>query len=128
MYYTNNKAEIYSFDTKSWTTVAEYPYGSYVGFAPIIHSQNSFFVLGGFTSEGVSSIIARFDMGTSSWSHAGNLKNGRLDHGAIEVESNFLTIGGYGSLPTEKCTINTNGDVVSHHWSHHWCVSTNNRI
>ena len=109
---SKNRAETYSFETGKWTAVLDYPFSSYVSYAPIIHIRNSFYVIGGNTAvDSQSKTIARFSMVTQRWSQAGSLNNGRHGHGAIEQGNSFLVVGGWGTYPTEKCTVKANGEV-----------------
>ena len=109
----NVKAEIYQFETGQWTEVADYPFDDdQIAYAPVVHSNNGFIVFGGVISTtDYGRIVARFDMETREWSQVGALNNGRYGHGAIEIDSSFLIIGGYGEYLTEKC-INNGENVI----------------
>ena len=108
-YNDEDKAEIYNFETERWTAVASYPFG-YVYYAPVIHSRDSFYIIGGSTGIALhGQTIARFSMDTMRWTRAGNLNDGRFGHGAIELGDSFLIIGGWKTRPTEQCTINADG-------------------
>ena len=56
------------------------------------------------------SIIARFDPIKNSWTKLGNLKVARTGHGVIQVDNEFIVVGGnrYGNEdePTESCKLN----------------------
>ena len=52
------------------------------------------------------STIARFDPIENSWTKLGNLKVARYGHGVIQVDNEFIVVGGRGNLPTESCKLN----------------------
>ena len=56
------------------------------------------------------STIARFDPVQNSWTKLGNLRVARSGLGVIQVENEFIVIGGGRSSsedePTESCTLN----------------------
>ena len=56
------------------------------------------------------STIARFDPIENSWTKLGNLKVPRRGHGVIQVDNEFVVLGGirYGHKdePTESCKLN----------------------
>ena len=61
-------------------------------------------------SGGYQSTIARFDPIENSWTKLGNLKVARRAHGVIQVDIEFIVVGGYtapdGAVPTESCKLN----------------------
>ena len=81
----------------------------------MVHKSNSFWIFGGKSSSGnhagYTSIIARYCMKVESWFQAGRLNHARSGHGAIELGSNFLIVGGAGNLMTEKCEIGKDNTV-----------------
>ena len=84
--------------------------GSYVIYAPIIHVDRAFYVIGGYTgSTSNSKTIAKLDSISYEWTKAGDLIVGRRGHNAIFDGSDIIVVGGYAgsgvSLKTEKCTI-----------------------
>ena len=56
------------------------------------------------------STIARFDPIENSWTKLGNLKMARRGHGVIQVDNEFIVVGGWSDnyvlLPTESCKLN----------------------
>ena len=89
--------------------------GSYIFYAPIIHVDGAFYVIGGRTGHEIySKTIARLDSISYEWSKPGDLIKGRRGHNAIFDGSDIIIVGGYDgrySLTTEKCTIS--GDKVT---------------
>ena len=58
------------------------------------------------------STIARFDPTQNDWKKLGNLRVARDRHGVIQVENEFIVIGGHRddyareNVPTESCKLN----------------------
>ena len=56
------------------------------------------------------STIARFDPIGNNWTKLGNLKVARYGHGVIQVDNEFIIVGGgdglSGDEPTESCKLN----------------------
>ena len=55
------------------------------------------------------STIARFDPIENSWTKLGDLKVARYGHGVIQVDNEFIVVGGepkIGSVMTESCKLN----------------------
>ena len=64
-----------------------------------------------FISYGFRSAIARFDPIKNSWTKLGNLKVAREKLGVIQVDNEFIVVGGmrdgwFDLLPTESCKLN----------------------
>ena len=61
-------------------------------------------------SGGHQSTIARFDPIENSWTKLGNLKVPRDGHGVIQVDNEFIVVGGSQIIdadePTESCKLN----------------------
>ena len=55
-------------------------------------------------SAGQQSTIVRFDPVGNSWKKLGNLKVARHGHGVIQVDNEFIVVGG-GTKPTESCKL-----------------------
>ena len=55
------------------------------------------------------STIARFDPIEKSWTKLGNLKVARYEHGVIQVDNEFIVVGGSRDgdeyVPTESCKL-----------------------
>ena len=72
-------------------------------------------MFGGFgitkTGNTRKSIIVRFDPIKNSWTKLGNLKVARRGHGVIQVDNEFIVVGGCRDwqcnedAPTESCTL-----------------------
>ena len=56
-------------------------------------------------SGGPKSTIARFDPIENSWTKLGNLQVNRRGHGVIQVDNEFIVVGGLGYKPTESCKL-----------------------
>ena len=77
----------------------------------MVLKDNSFYVFGGFDGNlypNYAKRISKFDMSTLRWSVLGSLNIGRSGHNVIEVDDQFLVIGGeYDSgnccFVSEKC-------------------------
>ena len=54
--------------------------------------------------------VARFDPIKNSWIKLGNLKVARYGHGVIQVDNEFIVVGGIrdgdDNVPTESCKLN----------------------
>ena len=57
-------------------------------------------------SGGSQSTIARFDPIKNSWTELGDLKVPRTGHGVVQVDNEFIVVGGKGNCPTESCKLN----------------------
>ena len=61
-------------------------------------------------NSGVQSTIARFDPIWNSWTKLGNLQVARDGHGVIQVDNEFIVVGGrisnFNAVPTESCKLN----------------------
>ena len=70
-------------------------------------------IFGGQTfSDSTDSTISRLDSITFTWSQVGDLNKGRHGHNVIEIQGEFLVIGGTsGTLKTERCKL-VNGQML----------------
>ena len=68
--------------------------------------EGGFIVFGG-SPLATSSVIARLDLSTTSWSKLGELKVGRDRHNVIYGGKDFVVVGGTSSstIKTEKCSL-----------------------
>ena len=61
-------------------------------------------------SGGYESTIGRFDPIENSWTKLGYLNSAGEGHGVIQVDNEFIVVGGYddraSSEPTESCKLN----------------------
>ena len=55
---------------------------------------------------GYRSTIARFDPIENTWTKLGYLKMARDGHGVIQVDNEFIVVGGRLTKPTESCKLN----------------------
>ena len=71
-------------------------------------TNNSFIANNNFG--GQQSTIARFDPIKNSWTKLGNLNVARYEHGVIQVDNEFIVVGGSRKgdedEPTESCKLN----------------------
>ena len=73
--------------------------------------QNNSYKANNYKSGGFQSTIARFDPIENSWTKLGNLKVARSGHGVIQVDNEFIVVGGsrnerFEDEPTESCKLN----------------------
>ena len=54
----------------------------------------------------VQSTIGRFDPIKNSWTELGKLWRPRFGHGVIQVDNEFIVVGGDANLPSESCKLN----------------------
>ena len=52
------------------------------------------------------STIARFDPLKNKWTELGYLRSARDGHGVIQIDNEFIVVGGFSVLPTESCILN----------------------
>ena len=71
---------------------------------------NNSYKANNYKSGGKQSTIARFDPIENSWTPLGNLNVARYAHGVIQVDNEFIVVGGNRSgdedEPTESCKLN----------------------
>ena len=72
----NVKAELYDFGTGGWTTVQDYPYGTYVAYYDMVYvpATSAYYVIGGYDGGSLSQ-IAKFKNG--AWTEVGQLNTAR---------------------------------------------------
>ena len=73
----------------------------------MLYFDGGFILFGGKTPSGMSRVIARLDLGTTSWSKLGDLTTYRDQHNVIYDGEVFMVIGGQFSdnLHSEKCSL-----------------------
>ena len=68
-------------------------------------TNNSF--IANNNSGGFQSTIARFDPIENTWTKLGSLKVARKEHGVIQIDNEFIVVGGdQYNAPTESCKLN----------------------
>ena len=78
----------------------------------IVAVEKKFIIFGGKSSvyDGLQSTIARFDPIENSWTKLGDLKGARYGQGVIQIDNEFIVVGGHGygtwDEPTESCKLN----------------------
>ena len=114
---TKPKAEMFSFESRSWREITRFPYGGAVEtLAPLMYIDGFYYTFGGYRGEDYnfmptdSSIIARLSLDGSIWENVGELVGPRYGHGAIWDGSSFFIVGGKssrdikgGKVMTEVC-------------------------
>ena len=111
-------------ERNTWVTTSGYPYvkgsklfqtgfftdfvhskvAAYISDFAMLYYDNSFIIFGNH-DRSARTVIARFDLQTTSWSKLGDLKLGRAHHSAIFDGEVFLIVGGSGDHDTEKCSL-----------------------
>ena len=81
---------------------------SFIRYAPIIYTDDAFYVFGGYSYDGSIKSIGKLDTTTMIWSKVGDLNSGRVAHNVIFDGAHFLVIGGERTHKTEKCTLANN--------------------
>ena len=83
----------------------------------ILAVEKRFIILGGRSWNRIrhdtlkQSTVARFDPIENIWTKLGDLKTARSEHGVIQVDNEFIVVGGSGKNPTESCKLN--GQLVT---------------
>ena len=81
----------------------------YINAAPIVHTREAFYVLGGMTEKSEQGAqIGKLDA-NSVWSKVGDLNTGRHAHNVIFDGMYALVVGGMYTRSTEKCSFTSNG-------------------
>ena len=103
----NRITEIYDHSTSVWDTKAFYPFQTSLVDYQILPLSGDFIIFGGF-DEKVNiaiPIIAKFDPTKNVWNKLGNLRFSRHAFGAIEIQKQFLIMGGGDKKRTETCIL-----------------------
>ena len=81
----------------------------------MVPHKDGFIVFGGLyeasaASTGLygTSVIAKFNPDSNTWSKLGNLKNVRHSFGMIQVGDEYLIVGGQDDNKTETCRLENN--------------------
>ena len=96
-------------NTWKWQVRKSYPYDKQIYRARSLYYDDKFIVFGGMTSKRESKLITAFVPASNSWQTLGNLKSKRADIAVIEINDQFLVIG--GNSQGEICWINY-GEIV----------------
>ena len=96
-----------------WDQIDDYPYtgADAMNYFSVIFQNSGFLVFGSNSSNSKNKIIGRLDADTRVWSNVGSLVTPRYGHRVIFTGLEFMVVGGYGPLKTEKC-IQRNGMIV----------------
>ena len=103
----NRIAEIYDHSTRLWNTKAFYPFRDALVDYQILPLNEDFLILGGIDDESsiIVPTIAKFNPTKNIWTKLGNMQFKRHGFGAIEIQKQFLIMGGEGKIRTEICEI-----------------------
>ena len=103
----NRVTEVYDHSTSLWSTKAFYPYRDVLIDYQMLPLFDDFIIFGGFDEKSNLTVttIAKFNPTTNIWTKLGNLQFSRYAFGAIEIQKQFLIMGGEGKKRTETCTI-----------------------
>ena len=101
--------------SSKWQKKNSYPYKIDISYFSILTVEKKFIMFGGMSStldkttgkykETFESTITRFDPIQDSWKKLGNLKVARQGHSVIQVDNEFIVVGGKGNFPTESCKL-----------------------
>jgi len=88
------KTEILNYKAGYWYQADDYPFsdGNIISSYATTSTDESVYIIGGWTGSTQSSTIARYSNG--SWTKPGSLKQGRTGHGAITIEGITMILGG----------------------------------
>ena len=103
----NRITELYDHSTSLWSDKAYYPYRDVLVDYQLISLSDAFIIFGGFDEKKNVSVstIAKFEPTKNIWTKLGNLQFSRHGFGAIEIQKQFLILGGEGKKRTEICVI-----------------------
>ena len=105
----HNHVEYYSSETAQWSTGVDYPYEETIWSYEMVPHKDGFIVFGGMYtgSDGfhATSVIAKFNPDSNTWSKLGNLMNTRHAFGMIQIGDEYLIVGGQGDKKTETCRL-----------------------
>ena len=105
----NRITELYDHSTSLWSDKAYYPYRDVLVDYQLLSLSDAFIIFGGFDEKKNVSVstIAKFEPTKNIWTKLGNLQFSRHGFGAIEIQKQFLILGGEGKKRTEVCVLNS---------------------
>ena len=103
----NRITEVYDHSTSLWTSKLYFPYADALIDYQILPLSSDFVLFGGFDENKKVSIstVAKFSPTKNIWAKLGNLQFSRHGLGAIEIQKQFLVMGGEGKKRTEVCVV-----------------------
>ena len=103
----NRITETYDHSTSLWTSKAYFPFADALVDYQILPLSSDFVLFGGFDENKKVSIstVAKFSPTKNIWAKLGNLQFSRHGLGAIEIQKQFLVMGGEGKKRTEVCVV-----------------------
>ena len=115
----HNHVELFTLTSSKWQAKKDYPFAPDICSYSILTVEKKFILFGGHSkfskdlSGGYQSTIARFDPMENSWTRLGDLNVAREAHGVIQVENEFIVVGGTRKWrpngddyePTESCKL-----------------------
>ena len=112
--------ELMDTQTMKWTTKQEYPYEEKIFAARSLFYSDQFIIFGGELGYSTVSRIAAYNPQTDNWSTLGFLKTKRTYTSVIQMEDEFLIIGGLemdesesNSRRSERCRFD-GAELVCH--------------
>ena len=114
----HSHVEYYSSEMAQWSTGVDYPYEETIRGYGIVTHEDGFIVFGGIYEDSTSStglyatsVIAKFNPDSNTWSKLGNLKNKRHEFGMIQIGDEYLIVGGSYDKKTETCRLE-NDEII----------------
>jgi len=114
-YGNHSKAEMFVHNSRlgietRWYETKDYPYHENINAFSILNHKNDFIVFGGnYQTENdeqkFASIISIFKTNENSWAEVGNLRTKRHGHQTINLNKNFLVVGGQHDKTAELCQL-----------------------
>ena len=115
----HNKCEVLKLDDDTWTDIDAYPFSNVYYKFTVLFSTDGFYFFGGkedkidYERRGS---VSRLDSKTFDWEYLGQLNQQRKKLSAIEINGEFLIIGGESDkgdeLKSEKCILDNTGNVT----------------
>ena len=110
----HNKNELFTLTASEWIVKKEYPDASAIHYFSILTVEKKFILFGGWNpgatqqEQGVRvDTIARFDPAKNKWKTLGKLKKTRARPCAVQLDNEFIIVGGKqdkdGNVATESC-------------------------
>ena len=103
----NRITEVYDHSTSLWTSKAYFPYADALIDYQLLPLSTDFVLFGGFDENKKVSIstVAKFVPTKNIWTKLGNLQFSRHGFGVVEIQKQFLVMGGKGKKRTEMCVV-----------------------